>query len=325
MIRPIIHFLLLGGLCFTIVQGAQLHEAADGQRTLAVESISISASRIDQLRADWLERTGSQASTREVAALIDHAIDEEILFREALKLGVHEVDPVVRRRLAQNMRFLGSTQGKPALDLDDDRLFRNAMELGMVRSDVVTRRRLIQRMESYLSTTAPAPAADEVRAYVQRHPAAFSSSPKFRLSYIFLDERRTDSPVADALRSALSRGEQATGATIHARLFSERQMIEAFGQPLAAELMALSPGRWEGPFPARTGIYLARVDEAIPARPHPFELIEARARQALLRERRRRALGSALRELRRHYHVRVAEVPATDPPPRQASLAQPRA
>jgi hypothetical protein len=93
--------------------------------------------------------------------------DRELLFRVALARGLHEEDTIVRRRLAQNMRFALDLPQAPEAELVDQ-----ALALGMHESDLVVRRRLVQKMLLLLEAHADAlePSDEELRAWCRAHP-----------------------------------------------------------------------------------------------------------------------------------------------------------
>src|SRR5436309_2509917 len=94
------------------------------------------------------------------------AADEELLYREALARGYERDDPVVFRRLVQNLRFAGAPD-----DRDDAALFGDALAMRMHETDPVVRRRLIQRVRFDLENQAPGGEPDEaaLREQYERH------------------------------------------------------------------------------------------------------------------------------------------------------------
>src|SRR3954467_8463696 len=96
--EPLVHFALLGALVL----------GADHLRAPAPPSprITITRRQADELRADLTRRRGRPPTADEEHQELDHYIEEEALFRAALRLGLHESDTIVRRRLIQRMRFL---------------------------------------------------------------------------------------------------------------------------------------------------------------------------------------------------------------------------
>ena len=82
-------------------------------------------------------------------------VDDELLYRKAKRLGFDRDDPVVQRRLVQNMRFAGADPERDAASL-----YAEALDLGMHESDPVVRRRLVQRMRLAIEAEALCPAVD---------------------------------------------------------------------------------------------------------------------------------------------------------------------
>ena len=68
--------------------------------------VTVAGEQVDALRARWDAQWGRPPTDRELQGLIDEAVREEILYREALRLGLDRDDPIVRRRLAQKMTFM---------------------------------------------------------------------------------------------------------------------------------------------------------------------------------------------------------------------------
>ena len=98
--RRLLHFLLLGwGLL--AVDALASHWIAEER----IDEIEIASAQIEALRRDFRRSVGTPPDAGELAALIRDYVDREILFREALRAGLHRSDPLIRRRLVQNIRF----------------------------------------------------------------------------------------------------------------------------------------------------------------------------------------------------------------------------
>ena len=100
--EPLFHFLLIGGTLFA------LHATLNGVRPPSVTSarIEITKGDADQLRQAWQMQWKCPPTTDELDGLIAGEIRERILSKEAMKLGLDQDDPIVRRRLAQKLEFL---------------------------------------------------------------------------------------------------------------------------------------------------------------------------------------------------------------------------
>ena len=73
--------------------------------------IYISDQQINNLITSWNSQVGRNPSAGELINLINNLIEEEILFREALKLDLDQDDEIIRRRLAQKITFLKRDNG----------------------------------------------------------------------------------------------------------------------------------------------------------------------------------------------------------------------
>nr|WP_319385921.1 peptidylprolyl isomerase [uncultured Roseibium sp.] len=116
--QPLLHFLLLGALIF-----AAYGFVAPGSETEpddAGEDIIVTRQQLDRLteeyRATWQRAPGPD----EIDALIDGYVREEILVREAIRLGLDQGDTVIRRRLAQKMDFLATSAARSQQPTEQD-------------------------------------------------------------------------------------------------------------------------------------------------------------------------------------------------------------
>ena len=309
--RPLLQFLLLGSLIFAADRW--LLDGGDDPEPAVIE---VSSDQMAAIRRSALASSGRLPDETELRALIDAEVAEEMLYREALALGLAQRDEVVRRRLVRNMRFLN-----PEDERSSEALFQEALSLGMDRSDLVVRRRLIQRMRMAIEARAQAdePTEAELASYFTRHQDRFSSPPRVSFSHLFLDPARRGSSAGAEARMLLSRL-RAAGAGPDAgeelgdpflapsddALRSERELAKLFGPEFARRLMDLTPGSWEGPLPSSQGLHLVWVHERTPGEPIPLGAIRNEVRYTLLAERSERALQEAIEELRDRYQVKIA-------------------
>ncbi len=94
--EPLVHFLVLGAGIFLLA--ALVGESDQDQP----DQIVVSVGQIDRLVETW-QRPPTQA---ELEGLVEDHIREEILYREALAMGLDRDDTIIRRRLRQKMEFL---------------------------------------------------------------------------------------------------------------------------------------------------------------------------------------------------------------------------
>lgn len=68
--------------------------------------IHVGPEQLTMLQGRWKAQSGLEPTAEELAALVEHHIEEEVLVREARRLGLDRDDVILRRRLAQKMEFL---------------------------------------------------------------------------------------------------------------------------------------------------------------------------------------------------------------------------
>ena len=105
---PALHFLAMGVALFALERVAvprrQPHRPPPPAAPL------LTPDRLAQLRADFTRQGGQPPTPGEEQALAAQAIDDEILYREALVHRLDRDDRSIRYRLAEKMRFLSDGQ-----------------------------------------------------------------------------------------------------------------------------------------------------------------------------------------------------------------------
>ncbi len=72
----------------------------------AENEITISEGQIEDLTILWMQKWNKPPTDEELKSIIEDHVEEEVLYREALKLRLEEDDKIVRRRLAQKLDFI---------------------------------------------------------------------------------------------------------------------------------------------------------------------------------------------------------------------------
>ena len=110
--------------------------------TVPVAQLVITAAQVEQLRRDLTLQNGYRPSPRALRTAIEAAIDEEVLYREALATGLDRGNEMIRQRLVQIAGFVdGRSRTRTS-----EALYQTALRLGLDRSDVVVRRQLAEFM-----------------------------------------------------------------------------------------------------------------------------------------------------------------------------------
>ncbi len=278
--EPTLHFLAIGAAVFAAY--AWLVPPTGGGAGESV--ITVPAETVADLRSAFVARTGLSPTTSELQGLIDNQIDEEVLYREALALGLDRHDVVVRRRLVQNMRFL----------LHDAAAAAEPTEAEL--AGFVDRHRERYATPSRVSFSHVFLSADRRGATAERDALALRAT---------LGPREAADPGLVAGGDPFMIGHRF-------RSLTPDQIAGRFGAPFAAALASLPTATWSPPIGSAYGLHLVWIDERLAAEPPRLDGIRDRVRRDLLAERlsgiERRRIG----ELRQRYTVVIeAEDDAT--------------
>lgn len=113
--EPLFHFLILGGLMFAAFIAMQ-----DNKNSHPPGSIAVTPGRIQQMTASFEQTNGRIPSDDELAGLIDGYVHDEVLVREAMKLGLDQDDPVIRTTLIEKVKGLADFGSGVAEPTDTD-------------------------------------------------------------------------------------------------------------------------------------------------------------------------------------------------------------
>ncbi|MBW2143650.1 MAG: peptidyl-prolyl cis-trans isomerase [Deltaproteobacteria bacterium] len=312
-LSPLIHFMAIGGVIFLLKIVFGHYDLINSCRNN--EPIVISAAQIEMLRSDWAASKSRLPTPEEGLYLIENRINDELLYREALRLGMDRSSPVVQRRLGQVARFILGSQ-----ESEQDDLLREARKFGLDQRDVVIRRHLIQRMRLLMEQITPEefPTEADIEVYYASNVDNFLQSIRLKLSHVYLsEERRGDflkteaSRVLDELRAEAVDPEVAPyqgDPFIYGYHFSSRSQQDLtgiFGEVFAQKVMNFEIGSWCGPIKSCYGLHLVWVHEKTAPCPAPFEAVRSRVVHQLLAEWKKQRLENSLQQLRDVYEIRV--------------------
>lgn len=262
---PLVHFLLIGGVLFAV--SAWRGETIGSGR----EQIVITAEQIEQARAAATLLQGRPLTVEELRELLEPAIREEVLYREALALGLDENDDEVRRRLVEKMQYL--TQ-----DLADPEPSSEA-ELRAFYASSPERFRIPELVTFDQVFFSPSARGESVRRDAEEGLTALRAG-------------RAPAEVGD--RTPLRESYDA----------APREQVEVlFGAELAEALFTSPPGGWTGPFESDFGLHLVRLRGRSEARLPPYEEIREQVAEQFAAERRRERNDAEYARMRARYDV----------------------
>ena len=280
--EPLVHFLLLGAALFVL--DAWLRPAAG---PAANTEIVVGEARIRNL-AQTFQRTWQRPPTQlELDGLVESHIREEVLYREALALGLDRDDAIIRRRLQQKMEFVSEEAAALAAPTDDD---------------------LVAYMQANPDTFRAEPRVTFSQVYLD---------PRKRASTLDADARRLidglgragPNPDLAQLGDSLMLLEQ------HYENAPQGELERLFGREFAEAVVKQPVGRWTGPIGSGYGVHVVRIESmtpgGVPALAAVRPLVEREWRNA-----KRQELSKAFYDrLRAKYAVTVKMPAAATPRP----------
>src|SRR5262245_56123014 len=87
---PAVHFAVIGAALFFAT--AARMPAADERADSARQPIVIEARRVEELRRDYAESMGKTPDAAAVSRILEDEINDELLYREAVRLGFDRAD-----------------------------------------------------------------------------------------------------------------------------------------------------------------------------------------------------------------------------------------
>ena len=249
----------------------------------------------------WLNPGGGEVP--DLPPLTAPATDDQVWLHEAFARRYHESDAIVRRRLAQNMRF-----ASPGDESSDAELVDQALALGMHESDLIVRRRLIQKMKLLVHERVrqTPPTEAELLAYIEERSERFTEPARVRLSQIFF---RTEADARAAYDAGLGAPDtaDAVGDALpiprHLPPHSESELERQLGPVFAGPAFAAPLGAWSEPIESAYGHHLVWVHERREAVRSALDTVRTEATEGLLYERGQAAEAVEMDRLRDKYGV----------------------
>jgi hypothetical protein len=270
--EPLVHFLIIGGLLL----GANALMNSGEADVPAENEILITAADVERLGSVWEEQWRRPPTPEELAGLIDDFVREEVLYREAMALGLDDNDTIIRRRLAQKFTFLTKDLALQVEPSDED-------------------------LETWYR--------ENPERYQDDPTISFSH-------IYFGDEKRGDTVVDDAkavleeLRAdpeppvtAPDRGDRFMLRYDFQNLTTE-DINRQFGAGFGEALTQLEVGTWQGPVESGFGMHLVRVHEQTPASIPEFALVRDIVEGDWLAEQNRMIDEDVYKELLARYVVK---------------------
>jgi peptidyl-prolyl cis-trans isomerase C len=266
----LLQFALLGGALFALAPPP------------ASRAIELSSQAISSMTAAQARRLGvatlAPEQAREVAM---RALEDEVLYREALRLGLDNGDPVVRQHLINKVLFLA---------------------------------------EDLAGSARPSGEA-ELQAHYQAHLERWRRPAAARFVHVFASSEHRDALAALAPRLDERRGGERDSAPPLGEAFplsrdvpltSLRALAQTYGDSFAMALPSLHVGEWSAPVESRFGWHLVRVLERVDEQTPQLEEVRDQVKLDLQEERKRRGVAQFVARAQSRYRIELAGRPITE-------------
>jgi hypothetical protein len=275
--EPLLHFLLIGALLF----GLYSLTPSSGPAVAPSKEIRLSLGEIAQLTQLHQSQWRRPPTPQELARLVENKVQQEILYREALAMGLDRDDEIVKRRMAQKMQFL-------------------AEDVAAAREP--TSAELKTWFESNSGKFAQPPRLSFRHLYFSPDRRGARARDDAEQALAKLVGQPVDAKIAGSLADPFMFQE-------YYRDRAPEFLGKEMGPQFVLSVAKLTPGSWQGPIESGFGWHLVFVDTAIPGRVPSFEEIEPEVRTAWLGEQKALAWEKSYKQMRAKYTVLLPAPP----------------
>ena len=271
--EPLVHFLALGLIVFAV------YHVLNRSNQPKPDKIVVTQARIEQLTGLFAKTWQRPPTAAELKGLIDDYVKEEILYREALALGLDIDDTVIRRRMRQKMEFLSDA----VIDL-------------LTPAD--------EELQRYLNAN---PSKFEIAPQIA-----------FEQVFLNPDSRgdRIEEDAASILEALNSHAPgdattlgDATLLPYELGATSAKRISQTFGPQFAKAVDLLAPGGWTGPIKSTFGMHLVRVNKREPGRIPALSEVRHAVKREWTQEQRKKLEDKHFAELLKRYKVSIERQP----------------
>lgn len=240
--EPLLHFVLIGAGVY-LLYAAVGNENTDNERrvTVTAEEVAVIA---DQFVQAW----NRPPTVEELNSLVSKHADVQVLYREALAMGLDKGDYVIERRLAQKLEFLAAGLTTPPEPGEQELVAYFRENLDRYRQpDTYTLTQVFFNSDN---------GRDKARAAAQAALAELRQLPD--------------------LPSNLETYGDASLLPGHLERRALSEIGREFGQAFSQQLPQLQAGDWHGPLLSGIGTHLVFIHEIVRADAPDFESLRAR-------------------------------------------------
>jgi peptidyl-prolyl cis-trans isomerase C len=277
MNEPLLRFLLIGLALFIGYSALHPNPETKSETNLIV----LTPDDFVQLGVTWLAQGRAPPTPEEMRNLVELKVREEVLYREAMALGLDKDDTIVKRRLAQKMDFLAegsSVDTEPSTDTLKAWFKENPQRFSLPPR--VSFRHL------YFSPDQRGEHAREAAEHAMQQLAG----------------KPGDWKEAEALGDPFMDQDYYGDRSVD-------DMAKLFGSNFAKSVVGLKPGTWQGPIESGYGWHAVFINSSVPSRVPSFEEIEPDIKSAWIEDQQVLVKRKAYETMRARYKVVMPDLP----------------
>jgi len=266
--EPLLHFIVLGVALF--VGYAYLKPGVEAE---SLHQIALTLDEMAQLEMLFESQWHRPPTPEEFSAMIETKVRQQVLYREALAMGLDKNDEIVERRMAQKMQFLAEDIAAAHEPTSE--------ELRAWYAENSDRFALPGRVSFRHLYFSPDQRGTQAYDDATRALARLAGEP-------------VDSAFAESL------GDRFMYRNYYADQTSV-SLARDFGPSFAVAVSTLTPDSWQGPIESGYGWHLVYIDSLIPGRVPDFEEVQQDVKTAWLGAQKEAAWKKAYQDMRARY------------------------
>ena len=222
--EPLVHFLALGAVLFGI--GVLRGDVAEPSANRITITPGVTERLMEGFRRTW-QRPPTEAEFR---GLVEDYLKEEVLYREALAMGLDRNDQIIRRRMRQKLEFL-TTDLVESIEPSEEEL------------------------QAHLDANPDLYRQEATVSFAQVYIRVQRNAEHHRARALSILEQLKTNPNADPEQM----GDPFMYPATH-RDLRERDLHGVFGEEFATQVVELPAGEWSGPITSAFGLHVVRLD-----------------------------------------------------------------
>lgn len=276
--EPLLHFALISGLIFFVTSGEST-ALNQGRSTIEVQRTDIArhmASLQPNLGLGEAIKLIDQLPSAQLQRLVEDVAEQEVLFQEALRLGLDRTDPVIRKRLISQMKFVlqGVSQNTPSSEADLQEFYDSNKDKYRVPTKLSFKHRFFKHESEQPSSAIKRAVDARTNEQIKGDTFPFNSA--------YLDK-------------------------------SAVQVAQHFGEDFSNALFELDakPDQWQGPITSTYGQHLIKLTSKRGQHMPEFDQIREQIAEDYSRQQQEQSNRVAVKKLIKQYTVETELAPMT--------------